>query len=103
RGILIKGGEALETAARVDTVVLDKTGTLTTGKLAVSGVRSLKGLPPSEIARLAASVEQWSEHPIARAIVANAAGLPLEFGANFRALPGRGAEANVGGHHIYVG
>jgi len=103
RGILIKDGEALEMAARVDTVVLDKTGTLTTGKLAVSGVRSLNGLPASEIARLAASVEQWSEHPIARAIVANAAGLPLEFGADFRALPGRGAEANVGRHHIYVG
>jgi Cu+-exporting ATPase len=103
RGILIKDGEALEMAARVNTVVLDKTGTLTTGKLAVVGVRSLNGLPANEIARLAASVEQWSEHPIARAIVASAAGAPLEFGVDFRALPGRGAEAKVAGHHIYVG
>ncbi len=103
RGILIKNGEALETAARVNTVVLDKTGTLTAGKLAVSGVRSLNGLPASEITRLAASVEQWSEHPIARAIVASAAGAPLEFGADFRALPGRGAEAKVAGHRIFVG
>jgi Cu+-exporting ATPase len=103
RGILIKDGETLEMAARVNTVVLDKTGTLTTGKLAVSGVRSLNGLPESEITRLAASVEQWSEHPIARAIVASAARAPLEFGADFRALPGRGAEANVSGHRIFVG
>jgi Cu+-exporting ATPase len=107
RGILIKDGAALEMAARVDTVVLDKTGTLTTGKLAVSGVRALNGLPEQEILRLAASVEQWSEHPIARAIVAGAivaaGGAPLEFGENFRALPGQGAEAAVAGHRVYVG
>jgi P-type Cu+ transporter len=102
RGILIKDGAALEMAARVDTVVLDKTGTLTAGKLAVSGIRALNGLPEQEILRFAASVEQWSEHPVARAIVA-AGGAPLEFGENFRAFPGRGAEATVAGHHVYVG
>ncbi len=71
-GILIKGGEVLESAARVNTVVLDKTGTITTGKPAVTSVRSFNSYSEKDIIRLAAAVEQWSEHPVARAILSHA-------------------------------
>ncbi len=75
RGILFKGGEGLETAAKVDTVVMDKTGTITTGKPVVTSVRALNGFAEEDVVRLAASVEQWSEHPLARAIIARANGV----------------------------
>src|SRR6185312_2864833 len=68
-GILIKSGEALEAAARVDTVVLDKTGTITTGRPVVTNLRASNGFDSAEVARLAAAVERWSEHPLARAVV----------------------------------
>ena len=102
-GILIKGGEALETTARVDTVVLDKTGTITTGKPVVSAVRALNGFTEDEVIRLAAAVEKWSEHPVAHAIVERAKGLTLEPATNFRAIPGKGAEALVNGKRVFVG
>ncbi len=103
RGILFKGGEALEAAARVDTVILDKTGTITTGKPVVTRVRALNGFTEGEVMRLAASVEQWSEHPVARAVMAQAGSAGLETSSEFRALPGQGAEAIVGGRTVLVG
>jgi Cu+-exporting ATPase len=102
RGILFKGGEALEAAARVNTVVFDKTGTVTTGKPVVTAVRALNGYSEAEVIRLAAAVERWSEHPIARAIVARAGGAP-ETSSGFRAIPGRGAQAIVDGQNVFVG
>jgi Cu+-exporting ATPase len=89
-GILFKGGEAIESAARVDTVIFDKTGTLTRGRPAVLQVEGR-----SDTLAIAAAVERWSEHPFARAIVAKAAS-PMESSA-FEALPGLGARATVGG------
>jgi Cu+-exporting ATPase len=103
RGILFKGGEGLETAAKVDTVVMDKTGTITTGKPTVTSVRALNGFAAEDVIRLAASVEQWSEHPLARAIVAHANGVPLEPTTAFRAIPGKGAEALVAGKRVFAG
>ncbi len=103
RGILFKGGEGLETAAKVDTVVMDKTGTITTGKPVVTSVRALNGFAVEDVVRLAASVEQWSEHPLARAIVAHANGVQLESATAFRAIPGKGAEALVAGKRVFAG
>ena len=103
RGILFKGGEGLETAAKVDTVVMDKTGTITTGKPVVTGVRVLNGFSEEDVVRLAASVEQWSEHPLAHAVVARAIGAKLEPATDFRAVPGKGAEATVSGRRVFAG
>jgi Cu+-exporting ATPase len=108
RGILIKGGEPLETAARIDTVVLDKTGTITTGKPVVKRVRALNGYSEEALVRLAAAVERWSEHPVAHAIVNRAAalhqeGLAPEASTGFRAIPGKGAEAMVAEKRVFVG
>jgi Cu+-exporting ATPase len=103
RGILFKGGEALEAAARVDTVVLDKTGTITTGKPRVTGVRVSNGFSEDEVIALAAAVEQWSEHPVAHAILARAGAGRPETSTAFRAIAGRGAEAVVAGRTVRVG
>jgi len=103
RGILFKGGAGLETAAKVDTVVMDKTGTITTGKPVVTDVRVLNGFSEEDVVRLAASVEQWSEHPLAHAIVARANGAKLEPATDFRAVPGKGAEAVVSGRRVFAG
>jgi Cu+-exporting ATPase len=103
RGILFKGGESLETAAKVDAVVMDKTGTITSGKPMVTSVRALNGFAEEDVVRLAASVEQWSEHPLARAIVARANTAHLESSTEFRAIPGKGAEALVSGKRVFAG
>jgi Cu+-exporting ATPase len=96
-GVLIKGGEALEKLAAIDTVVLDKTGTLTEGRPAVTRYEGdVDALP------LIAAVEQKSEHPLARAIV-NYTGASTEAATNFQAFPGKGAEANVNGKRVRVG
>ncbi|SNT07681.1 Cu+-exporting ATPase [Asanoa hainanensis] len=97
RGILIKGPEVLESTRTVDTIVLDKTGTVTTGKLAVVETDG-----PEELLRYAAAVEAGSEHPIGRAIVA-AAGPTLPPVEDFRATPGRGVRGMVEGHEVLVG
>jgi Cu+-exporting ATPase len=100
-GILIKGPEVLESTRRIDTVVLDKTGTVTTGQMAVAGTAPAVGVQVEELMRYAAAVEHAAEHPIARAI---AAGVPdIEPVSGFRALPGLGAEGTVAGRRVLVG
>jgi Cu+-exporting ATPase len=99
-GVLIRNAEALETLEKVDTLVIDKTGTLTEGKPRVTEV-----YPDSELLRLAASLEQASEHPLAAAIV-NAAkekNLLLASPADFQSFPGRGAMGTVEGHRVAAG
>ncbi|WP_329065700.1 heavy metal translocating P-type ATPase [Amycolatopsis sp. NBC_01480] len=103
-GLFLKGAAALESARDIDTVVFDKTGTVTTGRITVTGVRA-DGLAREEVLRLAGAVEAASEHPIATAITAKArdeAGeLPPVRG--FRALSGLGARGTVDGHDVVVG
>lgn len=109
-GILIKGPEILESARGVDTAVLDKTGTVTTGEMTVTAVNSEPGWADAEVLRLAAAVEAGSEHPIGRAIV-DAAGdqrgvETKETGEKvkrFRSIAGRGVEATVDGRMVQVG
>jgi len=105
RGILIKGGEALEMACRIDTIVLDKTGTITRGKPRVTGVFPAPGRTESELLRLAASAERYSEHPLGKAIVEAAAerGIALEEATEFSALAGHGVRARVAGHEVAIG
>jgi Cu+-exporting ATPase len=103
RGILFKGGGALEATARVNTVVFDKTGTITTGKPVVTRVHAAQGFGEEQIVQLAAAVEQWSEHPVAHAVMARAGAGKPENSSGFHAIPGVGAEAVVGGQTILVG
>ena len=105
KGILIKRAEALETAHRVDTVVLDKTGTLTTGKPAVTDLFAVNGVSEAELLGLAASAERTSEHPLAQALVdeARARGLELARADNFQAIPGKGLSATVNGVVVHLG
>ena len=104
RGILIRNAEALERAYRLRTVVLDKTGTLTIGKPAVTDVVSLS-MPEDDLLRLAASAERGSEHPLGKALIeaANDRSLPLDEDSDFRALPGHGVEAQVKGSTVVLG
>ena len=104
-GILIRGGESLETAHKITTVVLDKTGTITEGKPSVTDVVATDGLAADELLRLAASAERGSEHPLAEAIVAEAKarGITLVEAEQFQALPGHGIEAQVDGHRLLLG
>ncbi len=105
RGILIKGGKHLEALARVDVLLVDKTGTLTLGAPQITGVRGLDGIAPDEVLRLAASAERYSEHPLAGAVRRAAAdkGLRLSELEDFEATPGLGVRANVDGRMIAVG
>ena len=104
-GILIKGGEALETVHKVDTVVLDKTGTITEGKPQLTDLKVYGGWKQDELLRVVAAAEKGSEHPIARAVIAAAEERHLEAPApdSFRAVPGRGIDAVVGGKRILAG
>jgi P-type Cu+ transporter len=106
-GVLVRNAEALETLARVDTLVVDKTGTLTEGKPRVTSVSILGGasLTRDEILSLAASLERSSEHPLARAIVSAAEEkrLPISEARDFRATPGGGVEGVVSGRRVLVG
>jgi Cu+-exporting ATPase len=105
RGVLIKGGLALERAGSVDLVLLDKTGTVTTGRPVVTDVVVASGVDESALLGAAASVERLSEHPIARAIVERADGLslPRPDAVGFTAEPGHGARAHVDGREVLVG
>src|SRR5262249_47496618 len=104
-GILIRGGEALEAARRIDTIVLDKTGTLTRGKPAVTAVIPSTGFDERELLSLAAAVEVGSEHPLGEAIVTRAKelGLDLPNADGFRSITGQGVEARVVGRTVVVG
>jgi len=104
-GIFIKGYQALESSRSVDTVVLDKTGTLTCGVMAVTGVRPVAGADRDQLLRYAGAVEQASEHAVAAAITAFAAAEAgsLPQAAEFMALPGLGARGVVDGREVVVG
>ena len=104
-GVLIRNGEALETASRLQVVVLDKTGTLTKGKPELTDVLPLEGLAEDELLRLAAVADRRSEHPLAEAIVkgALARGVGVGEPEQFKAVPGHGVEAVVEGRRVAVG
>ncbi|MFE9794719.1 heavy metal translocating P-type ATPase [Streptomyces goshikiensis] len=116
-GILIKGPEVLESTRRVDTVVLDKTGTVTTGRMTLTGVHPAEGVDEEQLLRLAGALEHASEHPIARAVAAGAAdractppapggsASPSPFGAvdGFENVAGLGVQGVVDGHAVLVG
>ena len=104
-GVLIKGGEALETTHGINAVVLDKTGTITQGKPELTDIVRYSGDDEASVLALSASAERGSEHPIARAIVSAAQekNLSLAEPEQFRAIPGRGIEATVSGHRILAG
>jgi Cu+-exporting ATPase len=104
-GLLIKGPEVLESTRRIDTVVLDKTGTVTTGEMAVVGVHLAPGVDEGEALRLAGAVEDASEHPIARAVAARAGArsVSLPAVAEFANESGLGVQGIVDGHAVVVG
>src|SRR3712207_5008217 len=104
-GILIRGGEALEGAHKLDTVVLDKTGTLTKGEPELTDVVVDDGISEEELLRLVASAETSSEHPLGEAIVRGAKdrGLPLSEAQEFEAVSGGGIRARIEGRGILVG
>jgi len=103
RGVLIKGGEALETAHRISTLVLDKTGTITEGKPQVTDVVLLGTRSREEVLVLAAAVESRSEHPLAQSIVRAAEGLARESVTEFATKTGEGVSGLVGGKRVRVG
>jgi Cu2+-exporting ATPase len=104
RGVLFKSATALETSARIDTVVMDKTGTLTRGQPEVTDV-IVESMAEDDLLALAAAVERESEHPLAAAVAghADARGVPVLAAVRFRNVPGHGAQAEVGGHRVLVG
>ncbi|MGW1075894.1 heavy metal translocating P-type ATPase [Streptomyces sp. NPDC002537] len=104
-GILIKGPEILETTRKVDTIVLDKTGTVTTGRMTLLAVHTAEGTAEADVLRLAGALEHASEHPVARAVAAGAAErvgtLPVP--EDFANVPGLGVQGVVDGHAVLVG
>ncbi|WP_435603155.1 heavy metal translocating P-type ATPase [Streptomyces sp. bgisy130] len=104
-GILIKGPEVLESTRRVDTVLLDKTGTVTSGRMRLQEVVAAPGVAEDELLRLAGALEDASEHPVARALAEGAArrvgALPAV--ADFGNVPGLGVRGTVGGHRVLAG
>ncbi|MFF1644535.1 heavy metal translocating P-type ATPase [Streptomyces sp. NPDC058240] len=105
-GILIKGPEVLETTRRVDTIVLDKTGTVTTGRMTLLDVHTTEDTDETDVLRLAGALEHSSEHPIAQAVATGAAertGTPLPTPEDFTNIPGLGVQGVVDGHRVLVG
>ncbi len=104
-GILIRNGEALERAHQINTVLLDKTGTLTRGEPVVTDVVAAQFFSPEEVLRLAASAEYSSEHPLGEAVVKAALEKKLELSpsSDFNAVPGQGVEASVEGKKLFLG
>src|SRR5262249_53917892 len=104
-GVLIKNAEALEILQKADTLVVDKTGTLTEGKPRLVGVEPAEGFSSDELLRLSASLERGSEHPLAAALVkgAEAKGLHLAEARDFQALTGKGVVGVVEGHRLALG
>ncbi|MDX2266194.1 MAG: heavy metal translocating P-type ATPase [Hyphomicrobiales bacterium] len=105
RGVLIKNAEALERLEKVDTIILDKTGTLTMGKPDVTAIKVSNGFGDDDVLRLAASLERGSEHPLAAAIVkaAEQRGLALSAASDFEALTGKGIAGKIDGVEVLVG
>src|SRR6266566_8013023 len=105
RGILVKGGKYLESLSHADVLLIDKTGTITTGQPQITDIAPLDESRPDDLLRLAASCERYSEHPLAEAVrrEAVAHGLALSEPASFEALPGQGVRAQIDGRHISVG
>ncbi len=105
QGAIIKGGVYLEQLAKIDTVLLDKTGTLTYGKPRVASIEPAHGYEADELLRIAAAAERNSEHPLALAVVAAAQARHLAIGepASFSYTPGKGVHATVDGHAVVVG
>ncbi|WP_436790550.1 heavy metal translocating P-type ATPase [Yinghuangia sp. YIM S10712] len=105
RGVLFKNAVGLETSARIRTVVMDKTGTLTKGEPEVTDVVTASAWTEDDLLRFVAAVERESEHPLAEAVArhADAAGLAAERAENFENVPGHGAVAGVSGHRVMVG
>lgn len=104
-GILIKGPEVLESTRSVDTIVLDKTGTVTTGRMTLLAVHTAEGVTEDEVLRLAGAVENASEHPVARAVATGAAERvgTLPAPEDFANVPGLGVRGVVEGHAVLVG
>ena len=104
-GVLFKSGQALERLHEVDTVILDKTGTITQGHPAVVNMLVSTSMTADEVVRLAAGVEQASEHPVAAAVVAEAErrGLSMPSVSEFEATPGQGVAGLVDGHRVEIG
>jgi len=104
-GILIKSGEALELAHKIDAVILDKTGTVTEGRPSITDIVPAAGMAEDELLALAAAAERGSEHPLARAVseAAAARGIAVGAAADFEATPGGGVEASVSGRAVLVG
>lgn len=104
-GILIKGGEALETAHTINAIMLDKTGTITRGKPTVTDVLTAQGIDADSLLQIVAAAEKTSEHPLGQAIVgfARDKGISLPDAEGFSALTGRGIEARIGGKAVLAG
>jgi Cu+-exporting ATPase len=104
-GVLIRGGEALETAHKLNVIVMDKTGTLTRGQPSVTDIIEFNGYTREEILRYAASAEKGSEHPLGEAIVnrAKEENIPLMSPKDFQAIAGHGIEATIGGRSLLMG
>lgn len=104
-GVLIKGGEPLETAHKIDMVVFDKTGTITEGKPVVTDIITTSEFKKEKVLKLAASAEKGSEHPLGEAIVNKALDEKIEFVKirSFKAVPGHGIEVNLGGFNVLLG
>ncbi|MFG2213551.1 heavy metal translocating P-type ATPase [Streptomyces sp. NPDC048685] len=105
-GILIKGPEVLETTRRVDTIVLDKTGTVTTGRMTLLDIHTADNTTETDVLRLAGALEHSSEHPIAQAVAAGATertGAPLPTPEDFTNIAGLGVQGTVEGHAVLVG
>jgi Cu2+-exporting ATPase len=104
RGVLFKNATALESSARIDTVVLDKTGTLTEGKPAVTDI-VVEGILLEEVLRLAAAIEAQSEHPLAQAVIRHATELKISYSkvSDFLNVPGLGTVGTVDGRRVFVG
>lgn len=104
-GVLIKSGEALEVAHRIDTLVFDKTGTITEGKPRVTDIYTVEGITKEMLLVLSASAEKGSEHPLGEAIVnyANEKGLTTKQALDFKAIPGHGIEVTIDGMHVLLG
>src|SRR6185369_15515044 len=104
-GILVKGGEALESASNISAVIFDKTGTLTHGKPEVTDILALGTIDEDEVLAIAASLEKLSEHPLAEAICNHAEeeDIDLEEVSNFNSITGRGVQGDIAGIRYYVG